>query len=103
MTAISTASFCMSGSISALLMMIFLVGTGACAGEGEGDGVGADGFRSSELGLAIRAPPMFFFVSSPLIFLSSQLTDQPLSVSVSMVSVYEVVLFCFVLGSWLRF
>jgi len=61
-TAISTASFCMSGIISALLMMTFFGGT---AGTGAG-------FGSSELGLAVRAPAKFFLASS-LISLSLSL------------------------------
>ena len=63
-TAISTASFCMSGIISALLMMTFFGGT---AGTGAG-------FGSSELGLAVRAPAKFFLASS-LISLSLSLSD----------------------------
>ena len=61
-TAISTASFCMSGSISALLMMTFLGGVGVAAAA-----AAADGFRSSESGLPIRAPGMLFFASSLII------------------------------------
>lgn len=58
-TAISTASFCMSGNISALLMMIFLVGGG-----------------ESGMGLAVKAPAMFFFVSSLIgLDLSLSLSD----------------------------
>ena len=61
-TAISTASFCMSGIMSALLMMTFLGGT---AGAGKGNG-----FRSSVLGLAVRGPAMPFLASSLIFFLS---------------------------------
>ena len=63
LTVISTASFCMSGNISALLMMTFLVGVAATAAVAAAE----ESFRSSELGLAMRGPTMLFFVSSFII------------------------------------
>lgn len=55
-TAISTASFCMSSFMSALLMTIL-----------RPPGPAEEGFRSSELDLAAGAPGLLFLDSSVLI------------------------------------
>lgn len=70
----STASFCMSGSISALLMMTFFGVGGAGEAAEAGCGGRTSGFRSSEWGFAIRVaaappPPTLFFASSSFISL----------------------------------
>ena len=60
--AVSTASFCISGSMSALLMMTRLPVGGVAAAAAD------EGFRSSELSGFIASAPWMLLLASSLIF-----------------------------------